>query len=166
MHTVLCFATADPTGAAQRALIAACVAAGVRRYAPSEWGSRPTPGMFPFKDAIRQHLRELNAEKTVLEYTLFRPGFFMNYLTYPRKSARQLHMTCIVLDIETRDAIVVDEGDQWYSFTSVGDCARVVARAIDSDEPWPEDGGMVGQRILIKDLIALAEEHTGECTLL
>ena len=162
MHTVLCFITADPNGAAQCALIDACVAAGVKRYAPSEWGFDSTPGMFPFKDAVREHLRTVNANKPVLECCRFQPGFFMNYLTYPRPSARQLHMTCVLLDLETKDAIQVDGGEQWYSFTSVEDCARVVARAIDAEEPWPEHGGMVGQRILVKDLIALVAKETGE----
>jgi hypothetical protein len=41
VHTVLCFITSqsDPGGVSQKALIQASVKAGVKRYAPSEWGT-------------------------------------------------------------------------------------------------------------------------------
>ena len=39
VHTVLSFIVADPECTAQKALIDASVAAGVKRFAPSEWGS-------------------------------------------------------------------------------------------------------------------------------
>lgn len=38
VHTVLSFVSRDPDNATQKALIDACVTAGVKRFAPSEWG--------------------------------------------------------------------------------------------------------------------------------
>lgn len=38
VNTVLSFVSNDPENATQKALIDACVVAGVKRFAPSEWG--------------------------------------------------------------------------------------------------------------------------------
>ena len=38
VHTVLCFFSSDPGNLGQKALIDACITAGVKRFAPSEWG--------------------------------------------------------------------------------------------------------------------------------
>jgi len=49
VHTVLSFVLSDPENIAQKNLIAASVAAGVKRFAPSEWGSlvdSPPPTTF------------------------------------------------------------------------------------------------------------------------
>ena len=44
VHTVLCFFSSDPENLGQKALIDACITAGVKRFAPSEWGMC----VFPF----------------------------------------------------------------------------------------------------------------------
>jgi hypothetical protein len=39
VHTVLSFISQDPDNVAQKTLIDACIEAGVKRFAPSEWGA-------------------------------------------------------------------------------------------------------------------------------
>jgi len=57
--------------------------------------SKSTFAPYAYKDEIHEHLRELNAEKPVLEFCLFQTGIFMNYIVYPhvhsRISVHQLH---------------------------------------------------------------------------
>src|SRR6266487_1498252 len=116
---------------------------------------------FAFKDEVHEYLRELNAEKPVLEYCLFQPGLFMNYLSYPHKSAKHLYITCVFVDVENKQAFLIEDGEEWLVYTTIQDVAKVVARAIDYPGRWPETGGIVGDRIQTKDLIKLAEKIRG-----
>lgn len=46
VHTVLSFVSSDPENTAQVNLIDACIEAGVKRFAPSEWGLCAKPISF------------------------------------------------------------------------------------------------------------------------
>jgi hypothetical protein len=97
-----------------------------------------------------------------LEYTLFQPGLFVNYLTFPHKSTEHLHLFETPFDFENRRAIVIDGSyDDRITFTSVHDLANVVAMAIDFDAEWPVVGGIRGTDISIGQLIVLGEKVRG-----
>jgi len=68
-HTVLSFIQllSDPEDVSQKNLIDACVAAGVRRFAPSEWGSRGVEHLpwWSGKANIRKHLEDINRYEKV-----------------------------------------------------------------------------------------------------
>lgn len=68
-YTVLSFVQllSDPDQTSQKNLINACIAAGVKRFAPSEHGSRGLQHMpwWSGKQVIRDYLAELNREKQV-----------------------------------------------------------------------------------------------------
>ncbi|KAK2767496.1 hypothetical protein FQN54_003653 [Arachnomyces sp. PD_36] len=163
VHTVLSFVSSDPDNIAQRNLIDACIEAGVKRFAPSEWGIISNSGFagYAFKDQVHEYLKQVNAEKTVLEYSLFQTGFFMNYLGFPHKTAKHLFITCVFADFDKGHALQVEDGDYWVVHTTIQDVAKVVARAVDYPGKWPEVGGMIGSRIKMKDLIKLAEKIRG-----
>src|SRR4051812_9272712 len=108
---------------------------------------------YAFKDEVHAHLKELNAEKPVLEYCLFQPGVFMNYLVYPHVTAKHLFISCVGYDVQNGHAVLVDDGEEWRVFTTIQDTVKVVAAAIDYEGKWPEVGGIVGTRIKPKDLI-------------
>ena len=57
----------DKDCTAQKNLIHACIDAGVKRFAPSEWAIRNGSGIAHYenKDAIAEYLAELNKEKKV-----------------------------------------------------------------------------------------------------
>ncbi|QKX56215.1 uncharacterized protein TRUGW13939_03316 [Talaromyces rugulosus] len=164
VHTVLSFISWDPTLVAQKTLIQASIAAGVKRFAPTEWGIRSKSGFpgYASKDQIHEYLQELNAEKTVLEYCLFQPGTFTNYLAYPLQTADHLYISCTYLDVVKKQALIIEDGEIWHTYTTIQDTAKVVAKALSYPGKWPETGGIVGGRIKEKDLIKLAEEIRGE----
>ncbi|PYI05403.1 NAD(P)-binding protein [Aspergillus sclerotiicarbonarius CBS 121057] len=166
VHTVLSFVNTqnDPTSRAQKALIDAAVQAGVKRFAPSEWVSSGLEHMswYAYKGEIRRYLHELNKDKKVLEYTLFQPGLFVNYLTHPYQSARHLHSMEPPFDFANRRAILLDGSDaNRLVFTAVQDLANVVARAIDFEGEWPVVGGIRGTSVTMAQLIALGEKVRG-----
>lgn len=122
------------------------------------------PG-YAYKDDIHAYLKELNAEKTVLEYSLFQTGIFMNYLVYPKVTAKHLFITCIGFDTQAGQALMVEDGEEQRAWTTIQDVAKVVAAAIDYEGKWPEVGGMVGSKLKQKDLIKLLEKYSGVSSL-
>lgn len=97
-----------------------------------------------------------------MEYTLFQPGIFVNYLTYPHKSMKYVHPTELPFDFENRRALIIDDsGDAKISLITVDDFSKVVARAIDFEGEWPIVGGVRGTLTSIRQLIALGEKVRG-----
>ncbi|CAK40705.1 NAD(P)-binding protein [Aspergillus niger CBS 101883] len=172
VHTVLSFVTAqdDPTSTVQKNLIDAAVQAGVKRFAPSEWASSGLDYLdwYAYKGETRRYLHDLNKERKltvnnqVLEYTLFQPGVFANYLTHPHQSARHLPTIGTPFDFANRRMILVDGDDKArLTWTAVQDLAGVVARAVDYEGEWPVVGGIQGANISVGQLIALGEKVRG-----
>jgi hypothetical protein len=134
---------------------------------------------YAYKEETRRYLEELNKQQTViahnsktrthlnynqqvLEYTLFQPGLFINYLTTPFKSAAHLHQTELPFDFNNRRAIVPENYDQIYvTLTKVQDLAQVVARAISFEGKWPVVGGVKGTDISLGQIISVGEKVRG-----
>ncbi|KKA19886.1 hypothetical protein T310_6116 [Rasamsonia emersonii CBS 393.64] len=153
-HTVLAFIspTSDPESRCQKALIDACVAAGVKRFAPSEWAGKVRSG--------------IAMEKTVLEYALFQPGLLMDYLAHPCPPSKHMSTFPMFFDLVGARAIVVEDDLAPMVVTAANDVAKVVARAIDSVEPLSphNGGGIVGEKTSMMEIIHLAERITGNVT--
>ncbi|MCJ1416734.1 hypothetical protein MMC32_003072 [Xylographa parallela] len=167
VHTVLSFIATveDPASTVQKNLIDAAVQAGVKRFAPSEWSTSGLEHLswYAYKAETRRCLKELNKNKKVLEYTLFQPGLFLNYLTSPYKSSKHVHVMETPFDFHARRALVLDGGDDDpITFTTVQDVAHVVARAIDFEGEWPVVSGIRGADISVGKLIALGEKIRGK----
>ncbi|KAF1829889.1 NAD(P)-binding protein [Decorospora gaudefroyi] len=148
----------------QKNLIDASIKAGVKRFAPSEWASAGLEHLswYVYKGATRRYLEDINKEKPVLEYSLFQPGLFTNYLTRPYESAKHVKAIDIPFDFEKRRALLRDGGDDdCISFTTVQDLASVVARAIEFEGKWPVVGGMRGTTMSVGRMIDLGEEIRG-----
>ncbi|KAE9378972.1 NAD(P)-binding protein [Stipitochalara longipes BDJ] len=166
IHTVLSFTQllADPENTSQKNLIDASIAAGVKRFAPSEWGSASAIDMpwWAGKDEIKEYLKKVNETEKVLEYTLFQPGLFLEYLAYPYKTAKHLEPLNTMIDFQNRRAIVVEGHDAIMTYTSVNDLAAVIARAVDLDGEWPVIGGISGNRVPISKLLKIGEKVRGQ----
>ncbi|KAK1714436.1 NmrA-like family protein [Colletotrichum lupini] len=171
VHTVLSFVAGpvDPTNIAQREtqknLIDASIKAGVRRFAPSEWASSKLEYMFwyGFKEETRKYLATINKDKKVLEYCLFQPGLFTNYMTYPFSSSKHVQLFETPFNFYQRRALVVDGGENAIiTFTTAQDLARVVALAVEYEGEWPVIGGVQGAQVSVAQLIALGEKIRGE----
>ncbi|KAK4246744.1 NAD(P)-binding protein [Corynascus novoguineensis] len=190
VDTVLSFivAHADPGAVAQKKLIDAAVRAGVRRFAPSEWAMRVTLSptrvlslyyshanldlcrarfdympWYEGKALIREYLKELNKDKKILEYSLFQPGLFTDYLTYPYKSTKHIHPMQTPIDFGSRRMLMVEGSeDVPITLTTAADLANVVARAVEYEGEWPAVGGIKGDELTIREVIDLGKKVRGE----
>ncbi|KAI1210074.1 uncharacterized protein F4807DRAFT_459909 [Annulohypoxylon truncatum] len=165
-HTLLSFVQtlSDPDQKSQKNLIDACIEAGVKRFAPSEFGSKGTTDMpwLRVKENIREYLEEVNQKGKVLEYTLFQQGFFLDYLAYPYKTSKYLDQLQTIFDFENRRVIVVDgHEDAIMTLTTVADLAKIVARAVDYEGTWPKMSGIRGNRVTFSQIIEIGERIRG-----
>ncbi|KAI5861226.1 hypothetical protein GGS23DRAFT_598750 [Durotheca rogersii] len=165
-HTLLSFVQilSDYNHRSQKNLIDAAIAAGVKRFAPSEYGSKGTVNMpwWHGKERVREYLKEVNRDEEVLNYTLFQPGLFLNYLAYPQKTAKHVDPLQTVFDFENRRAVVVEgHEDAVLTLTTVADLAGVVARAVDYEGEWPKTGGIRGNRVTFSQLLEIGRRVRG-----
>ncbi|TAQ86952.1 hypothetical protein B7494_g4724 [Chlorociboria aeruginascens] len=167
IHTVLSFVNqpmANPQNDSQKNLIDASIAAGVKRFAPSEYGcdSKEDLPFWAGKTEIKNYLEKVNENGNVLEYTLFQPGLFLNYLASPHKTTKYVTPLDTFVDLQNWRAIVVDgHEDAFMSLTTVQDIAGVVARAVEYDGQWPVIGGIRGNRLTISQIIKNGEKVRG-----
>ncbi|KAK0632861.1 hypothetical protein B0T14DRAFT_46054 [Immersiella caudata] len=166
IHTVLSFIQplSDPHGAAQITLINACVAAGVHRFAPSEYSSAKTTHL-PFwtsKSLVGSCLQQINTPDPVLEYTLFQPGLFMDYLATPYQTSKHITPLGTPFDLENRRAVVVKgHEDAVLVFTSARDIAKAVTMMVEYNGRWPEVSGMRGGRVTFGEMVDICEKLRG-----
>lgn len=98
----------------------------------------------------------------MLEYCLFVPGLFTNYLAYPFQSAKHVRVFEQPFNLYKRRALIPEGGEDCVmSFTTVQDFARVIALAVEYEGEWPVDGGITGGRMTIGELIAMGEKIRG-----
>ncbi|EXJ73464.1 uncharacterized protein A1O5_03225 [Cladophialophora psammophila CBS 110553] len=165
VDTVLSFIVShlDPDGTAQKNLVDASIAAGVRRFAPSEWalGSNSGNPLYKSKDLVHEYLQQINKDKKVLEYCLFQPGLFLNYLGFPHASTKHVQLFCTPWDLEHRRAIIPADADFPLTLTTVQDMVNVVVAAIDYKGVWPEIGGISGNTFMNSEFLMLAESVRG-----
>ncbi|EFX06278.1 hypothetical protein CMQ_6599 [Grosmannia clavigera kw1407] len=105
------------------------------------------------KDDIKEYLKLVNRNGKALEYCMFQPGLFLNYLATPHRTAEYLTQLNTFADLENRRAIVIDELDPVVSMTTVQDMAAVLARAVDFEGEWPEVGGIQGNNLAISEIV-------------
>ncbi|PTB38410.1 hypothetical protein M441DRAFT_147169 [Trichoderma asperellum CBS 433.97] len=165
-HTLLSFVQLmrESGQDSQKQLIDAAVAAGVKRFAPSEYGSSGTAHMswYAGKEVAREYLRKLNANGKVLEYTLFQPGLFLDYLASPFQTSKYITPLDTIFNYESCQAIVIDGyEDITITLTSAADTAAIIAKAIDYDGEWPEISGIQGNRATLSEIIKLGEKIRG-----
>ncbi|KAI3342334.1 hypothetical protein F4824DRAFT_512072 [Ustulina deusta] len=166
IHTVLSFVQllSDPEQKAQKNLIDAAIGAGVKRFAPSEYGSRGIDNMawWKGKQKVRDYLKEVNQGQAAIEYTLFQPGLFLDYLAFPHKTSKHVDPLQTVFDFENRRALVVDgHEDAIMTLTTVADAAAVIARAVSYDGKWPTTGGIRGNRVSISQILEIGSRVRG-----
>ncbi|XXH05406.1 hypothetical protein Hte_011832 [Hypoxylon texense] len=114
------------------------------------------------KEKVREYLEEVNKNEKVLEYTLFQPGLFLNYLAYPYKTAKHVDPLQSVFDFENKRAIVVEgHEDAIMTLTTVADLAAVIAQAVDYEGTWPTTGGIRGNRATFSQILEVGKKVRG-----
>lgn len=97
-----------------------------------------------------------------MEYTLFQPGLFLEYLASPYKTAKHLSPLDTMFDFQNRRAIVVDgHEDAIMTLTTVQDLANTVARAVEYEGVWPVHGGIQGNRLSVSEVLSIGERVRG-----
>lgn len=117
------------------------------------------------KEKIREYLKQVNKNDKVLEYTLFQPGLFLDYLAYPHKTAKYLNPLQTVFDFQHRRAIVVDGHEHaCITVTTAADFAAVVARACGYVGEWPTVGGIQGNVVTVSQILDIGARARGLST--
>jgi hypothetical protein len=167
IHTVLSFFVVhlDEGCIAQKSLIQASIAAGVRRFAPSEWGIRNGNGVpsYDNKDTIRGYLETLDSKGELggMQYCLFQPSIFTGYFAHPYPLERELITWPFFLDFANRRAMILDSGDQPIVLTAVLDNSEILRLSIEDERAWPKVGGIRGCRTSINELLAIGKKVRG-----
>ncbi|OHF03771.1 hypothetical protein CORC01_01090 [Colletotrichum orchidophilum] len=173
VETVLSFIVAhtDPNAETAKRLIDASIKAGVKRFAPSEWATNNKladvveyTSWYANKLEVKKYLEDVNKSKKVIEYSLFQPGAFMNYLAYPHQTVKHYRIDyATFIDFENTRAFFLEGSENAeLSVTSIEDIAEVTALAVDYKGEWPIVGGITGQRVTIGELIRLGEKYRGK----
>ncbi|GKT73845.1 NmrA-like family protein [Colletotrichum tofieldiae] len=173
VQTVISFIVAhtDPGAETAKRLIDSSIEAGVKRFAPSEWATsnklaeviKYTP-WYANKLEVKRYLEEVNKDRKVIEYTLFQPGAFMNFLAYPRQTAKHYRIeTPAFFDFDKGRAFILEGSENAeVTLTTIEDIAEVTARAVEYDGEWPTVGGISGQKVTVGEIIRLGEKIRGK----
>lgn len=149
----------------QKNLIHASIAAGVKRFAPSEWGIKNGSSVPPYenKDLIAAYLGDLERKGELggMQYCLFQPSIFMDYFAHPTPLSPGLITWPFFIDFERRRAMVLDDGNQPIVLTAIADISGMLDRALASEAAWPAIGGMQGARTSINELLSLGKKLRG-----
>ncbi|TGO27213.1 hypothetical protein BPAE_0045g00100 [Botrytis paeoniae] len=101
-------------------------------------------------------------EAGVLVFTLFQCGLFLNYFTYLHPSAKFMHIFPMPIDVKNCKAIIHKDTKAQITLTSVQDLARVVSKAVDYQNAWPEVSGVRANQVSVLDFIGLCEKTRGQ----
>jgi hypothetical protein len=98
----------------------------------------------------------------VLEYTLFQPGIFLNYLASPHRTSAYITPLDTFIDFLNRRAIIV-EGyeDVPVVYTMSQDIAKVVAKAVEYEGEWPRMGGIRGNQVTVRQVLDMGKRVRG-----
>ncbi|KAK4666733.1 hypothetical protein QC763_302860 [Podospora pseudopauciseta] len=166
VHTVLSFVVVqnDPDGIAQKTLIDAAIAVGVKRFAPSEWFiARYTHLKWAAsKVAIRDYLEEKNKDGKVIEYCLFQPGIFTDYHANENINKHLKTNDFLPIDFANYKLLAPGSLKPRLTATTVRDVANIVAKAIEYEGEWPKIGGIAGETLTLAEELAIGEKIRGK----
>ena len=149
-------------------MLEAAKAAGVRRFAPSDWGMGPMANQKV--DLIRAKLKIWDScLGSGLECTRFFVGMFMNYLGQGCPAGRREEALAGLEDDLMLDFINIEAGHTLVPVTSDGrpcrlslcelnDVGRFVAAALNL-ETWEKEMGMVGSTTTVEEIVWVVERN-------
>jgi nucleoside-diphosphate-sugar epimerase len=162
------------SGNAQLALIDAAAAVHVRRFVPSEFGGPPS--LRPQNDLLDHGnraaiLRLHQRESSGMRFTIFTCGVLYERFAPGGMAASQIGIQSgigregdYLMDFRQKRAQIlnVSTGGQAATIcmTSARDVARFIVAALDLPS-WPREFRLRGERLSVRDLIAIAEDVQG-----
>ena len=163
VHTVIvCLISMDNSSVhAQLNLLAACLAAKVKRFAPSDWaGVHEADSIIQLYQQIKVPVLE-KVKTSCIEHTFFTTGIFMEYIASPQQASASLPALTLGVDFNHCQANFIGTGDEPFCLTSAADVGRFVAAALELDK-WEERLGIVGSRTTCNELVKLGEKVRGK----
>ncbi|KAJ4289322.1 hypothetical protein N0V88_007073 [Collariella sp. IMI 366227] len=155
----------DADSLSQKALIDAAIEADVKRIAPSEWGIANVDYLPWYKNklTIRKYLEEVNKDKKVIEYTLFQPGWFLNYLSGSIASAKHVQSASLLLiEHEHARGRIAGTPDSRTTYTAIHDFVNIIVKAVDYEGEWPRVGGINGHTLSAQEEVEVGERVRGK----
>ncbi|KAL0944654.1 NmrA-like family protein [Colletotrichum truncatum] len=133
-----------------------------RRFIPSEFaGYTPLGEDIVADDFTGPGLRAAETlAKSGLTFTRIAQGIFMDYFGQPNIPSH-LRPFKWAIDVPSRRAAIPGTGNETLSLTYSKDLARFVDRLVD-DDVWPEYSIICGADTTLNEIVAAAEEATGE----
>ncbi|KAK3052368.1 hypothetical protein LTR09_006578 [Extremus antarcticus] len=114
------------------------------------------------KERIREYLREVNKDSPVIEYSLFQPGLFLDYLAFPHKTSKYVDPLQTVFDFQNKRGIIARGHEHAImTLTTVSDLAAIVTRAIEYEGRWPTSGGIQGNRLTFSQIYEIGARVRG-----
>ncbi|KAL6246548.1 hypothetical protein RBB50_006786 [Rhinocladiella similis] len=137
----------------------------VKRFIPSEFNIdyNVSEDRMPYPPRVDQlkAIEELQ-QHPQLTYTLIRNGNFLDYLGLPFAET-YLKPLYMVLDLQAAEAAIPGDGTSTVAFTHTTDVGKLVAALLDVPAAqWPLESTVIGEKIVLNDLISLAEQVTGQ----
>lgn len=163
VQTVITTIFSDPDITPSINLIRASKAAGVRRFATSEFAfSSKTNRLLDLYEPQRRIWAEL--KESGLECTAFQNGIIMDHFAHgaPKEYDRPLEVFPFIVDIAQRKASIPGTGHEPVTFTSLHDVGRLVAAAVKLKGRWPEELGMQGETTSYNRVVQDVEAVTRE----
>nr|POE73050.1 hypothetical protein CFP56_30989 [Quercus suber] len=172
VHTLISFINSGALLDAQLPLLRAAEAAGVQRFAPSEFAGKGYDGIAFYAPKATVWAA---CQASPVACTRFHVGLFMSLFAKGTSKGRTevgvregretgqeealagLRPWTFVLDMVAGTADLPVDGAAEVVFTEPRDIGRFLFRALDLDT-WPEDLGMRGDVASFKEVVALAEK--------
>ncbi|KAK1828727.1 isoflavone reductase [Podospora conica] len=158
---VSCFPSAHI--AAQRVLIDAAAAAGVRRFLPSEFGHNPLSGVVREGTTLARFIVQGKAEVLahLKEVAAANPGFGWTGLATSPFFDWGLDHGMWGVDFERGEARVVGSGEEKASTSSVGFVGQAVRRVLETERCRNEEVDVVEFEVSLNEVRGLVEEEGG-----
>ncbi|KAH7254323.1 uncharacterized protein BKA55DRAFT_593887 [Fusarium redolens] len=92
--------------------------------------------------------------ETKLEYTVVSNRHFSDYYGYPKVKTYLRHADFLV-DIANKTAAIPGSGKDKVAFTYSFDVARFVDALISTEEKWPTQSAIIGEKITVNEIVAI-----------
>jgi nucleoside-diphosphate-sugar epimerase len=152
----------DESAQAQMNLIHAAIASNsVKKFIPSEFGIKYTKELLSFHPAAQWWIDAAEAlQNSQLQYTRIILGWTLDHYGMPAVPSNMKPFS-YAIDFHHQRAAIPGDGTSPIAFLHTNDLAKYIAAMLEQDS-WPQFSAFAGDRMSWSDLLAIAEEVTGE----
>jgi nucleoside-diphosphate-sugar epimerase len=152
----------DESAQAQLNLIHAAIkSTTVKKFIPSEYGIKYTEELLSFHPAAQWWLDAADTlRKSHLQFTRIVVGWTLDHYGMPGVPSNMKPFS-YAIDFHHRRAAIPGKGTVPVAFLHSNDLAKYIAAMLEQDS-WPEFSAFAGDKMSWGELLALAEQVTGQ----